>query len=176
MKPGIAERLGEVSHGITEGCALEVDDAGDDRVTGGRDQKVPVDVVVVTQHAPLAAVEGVVAADQESLDLADELGCSTVLAVAPSEVLMSVHDGLLQGWPGGVVAQQAAKGTRTVALRLSMELAEQRANPPVQRHRLALGEQWAPIGPSHSGKPGHDEVRKRSHGLYLSIADQFRNR
>jgi hypothetical protein len=30
-----------------------------------------------------------------------------------------------------------------------MELAEQRAGPPGQQDRLALGEQWAPIGPTH---------------------------
>lgn len=48
MESGIAERLGEVSHRIVEGCAFKVDDTGDDWVTGGRDQKVPVDEVVVT--------------------------------------------------------------------------------------------------------------------------------
>ena len=38
-----------------------------------------------------------------------------------------------------------------MTLGFSMELAEQRAGPPVQQDRLALGEQWAPIRPTHSG-------------------------
>ena len=50
MECGIEKRLGEVSHGIVEGCGFKVDDTGDDRVTGGGDQKVFVDEVVVTSH------------------------------------------------------------------------------------------------------------------------------
>jgi hypothetical protein len=40
----------------------------------------------------LTAVEGVVAAGNESLDLTHELSKSTVVAVPPSEVLTSLHD------------------------------------------------------------------------------------
>jgi hypothetical protein len=42
MECGVAKRLGEVSHGIVEGCALKVDDTGDDRVTGGRARRLPL--------------------------------------------------------------------------------------------------------------------------------------
>jgi hypothetical protein len=38
-----------------------------------------------------------------------------------------------------------------VRLGFLMELAEQRAGPGVQQHRVALGEQWAPIGGTTTG-------------------------
>jgi hypothetical protein len=83
-----------------------------------------------------------VAAGNESLDLALELSRSTVVAVPPSEVLTSVHDRLLPGMAGSGRCLASPEGGRTVTLGFSMELAEQRAGPPVQQERLALGEQW----------------------------------
>jgi hypothetical protein len=90
--------------------AFKVDDTGDDRVTGGRDEKAPVDEVAVTQHGS-TAVEGVVVARNESLDFTPGLARSTVIAVPPSEVLTSVHDRLLQGCPVGSLLSQPRRWT-----------------------------------------------------------------
>jgi len=124
----------------------------------------------------LAAVERVLAAGKEALGLADEFSRFTVVAVPPSKVLTSLHDGLIQGWPFRVVVQQAAEGARAVALGFSMELAEQRTCPPVQHKRFGRREPWASIGPAHPREPGHDQIRNRRRRRYLAVGDQPRKR